>query len=198
MIVRYLLVLLSLAALFSCKKDTQNHGDTYIISARKVIALTDNTWSQVEKQLRKKRGYKSTKVPDNLSNFIKAVVNLKAIDDSNRNVAGDILINVLPNDVISFIDFYTDTIPQAVAYAMMLNYNNETLQTLPSISSSIGEIQENNLGRNTIVDSVLSRLISGQTVDVLAMTYYSGQKTFIIAAFRQSNGGYIFSYRALQ
>jgi len=198
MMYKYLLLFLSVAALFSCTKNADSDNGRYIVSARKMIGLTGINWSQAELLLRNKRGYRYTKSPDNLSNVIIAAVDVMAIDDSNRSVTGTILINVGPTNVINFISFATDTIPQAAAYAMMLNYNNESLQTLTGISSSIGEIVENGNGSNPPVSTVLSKLDSGQTVDQLAITYYLGLRTFTMVAFRQNDGRYVFGYRGMQ
>jgi hypothetical protein len=197
-ICRYSLILVSFAAVFSCGKDAADKGDTYIVSASKMIEIRANNWSYAESRLQNKKDYQYTPSSPNLSNVIKAEVHLPAIDDSNRTVNGTILLNVAPDNMISYAAFHTDPVAQTVAYAMMLNYNHESLQALTGITSSIGEVVENNIGGNPAVSVVLSKLNSGQTADQLGITYNAGQGNFTMVIFRQSDGRYIFSYRGIR
>ena len=126
---------------------------------------------------------------------MKPEVHLLDIDDSNKAVSGTILLNVAPDNRISYAAFDTAPLTKTVAYAMMLNYNNESLQTLTGISSSIGEVVENRSGGNTTVGVVLSKLNSGQEADQLGITYNSARGRFTTVVFRQNDGRYILSYR---
>lgn len=195
MVYKYFLILLFAAVVFSCSKDAASKNDTYVVSARKMIGLTGNGWDNAESQLNDKRGYRYTKSPDNLSAFIKAEVHLPAVDDSNRAVKGTILLNIAPDNKVSYAAFDTEPLAKTVAYAMMLNYNNESLQTLTSVSSSIGEVVENGSGGNTTVGVVLSKVNNGQDADQLGVTYKSAQGSFTAVVFRQNDGRYILSYR---
>jgi len=194
MIWKFFLIFLAAAVVTSCSKDGRN-GNTYLVSASKMIGLTGNNWNKAELQLRHSKDYEYTKSPDNISTIIKAEVSLSAVDDSNRNAKGSILLNIAPDNIVSYAAFDTDPISQAAAYAMMLDYDHETLQSVTGISSSLGEITENNMGGNTAVSVVLSKLNSGQTADKLAISYTSVPGSFTMVIFRQSDGRYIFSYR---
>jgi hypothetical protein len=187
----FFLVLVAL----SCQKHGDKEGDTYLISARKMIAITSNDWSASEPQLRSKTGYQYTNAADNLSNMIKAEVHLPAVDDSNRTARGSILLNIAPDNRISYAAFDTEPLVKTAAYAMLLNYNNETLQTLSGISSSIRGYVENESGGNTTVNAVLSKVSNGQEADQLAVTYNSSQGKYTMVVFRQNDGRYLFSYR---
>ena len=110
-------------------------------------------------------------------------------------VNGAILLNVTLDNKISFVAFNTDTLTQTIAYAMMLNYNNVSLQKLTGISFSIGQVVENGIGGNTTANVVLSKLNNGQEADQLGITYTSDQGEFTMVIFRQRDGRYIFSYR---
>lgn len=193
MIRKYFLLFLSVIAVASCRKD--GSGNTYVVSASKMIALTRDNWNNAESQLRHKKGYQYTKSPENISTVIKAEVSLPAVDNSNRNVKGSILLNIAPDNIVNYAAFNTDPVSRPAAYALMLNYDQETLQTVTGISSSLGEITENNMGGNTASSVILSKLNSGQTADKLAITYTSTQGSFTMAIFRQNDGRYIFSYR---
>jgi hypothetical protein len=186
-----LLVLVAVVAL-SCKKDA---GDTYVVSARKMIAITSNGWSASEPQLSGKRGYQYTKAADNLSTVIKAEVSLPAVDDSNRTAKGSILLNIAADNGIFYAAFDAEPLVKTAAYAMLLNYNSETLQTLQGITSSIGGYVENGNGGNTTVAAVLSKVSNGLAADQLAVTYNSGQGNYTMVVFRQNDGRYLFSYR---
>src|SRR5688572_27857592 len=118
--IRYFLILLAIVAVFSCRKD--GAGDTYIVSANNMIGLTGSNWSSAESRLSNKRDYKYSAAPANLSAVYKASVHLLAVDDSNRAVKGNILLNIVPDNFISYAAFSTDPVTQTVAYAMMLNY----------------------------------------------------------------------------
>jgi hypothetical protein len=192
---KYLFFVLATAALFSCSKDGESIYGLYIVSASKMISLKTNSWETVEPQLKNKSGYQYNKAADNLSNVLKATVTLPAIDDSSRDVKGKILLNIAPDNRIFHASFDTEPISKTLAYAMMLNYNNETLKTLTAITSSIGQIQENQNGRNDRVDVVISKLNSGQDADILGITYKTGQAEHTMVVFRQNDGRYIFSYR---
>jgi hypothetical protein len=178
----------------SCSKDGKE-GNTYIVSARKMIAITSNGWSASEPQLSDKKGYQYTKAADNLSTVIKAEVTLPSVDDSNRNVKGSILLNIAPDNRIFYAAFDTEPLVKTAAYAMLMNYNNETLQTVSGISSSIGGYVENGSGGNTTVTAVLSKVSNGLEADQLAVTYNSSQGNYTMVVFRQTDGRYIFSYR---
>ena len=100
-----------------------------------------------------------------------------------------------PDNHVFHASFDAEPLEKTAAYAMMLNYNNETLKTLTSISSSIGGYVENGIGGNTTVSAILSKISNGQDADQLAVTYYSSQGNYTMVVFRQSDGKYIFSYR---
>jgi len=188
---RYLLGLLALVAVLSCSKEK---NDSYYVNASKMIGLTGNNWNNMESQLRDKNGYKYTTATPNSG--IKAVVDLKAVDDSNRAVNGAILLNIANDNRVQFAMFNTDPITQSVAYAMMLNYNNASLQSISGITSSVGEVQENGMGSNPAVSVVLSKLTSGQIAETLGITYDCAQGHFTIVVFKQSDGHFIFSCRS--
>lgn len=128
MINKISLFVLVIVAALSCDKDGAD-GD-YIVSAKKMISITSTDWSSSEPQLRNITGYKYTKSPDNLSAIIKAEVALPAVDDSNRSVKGSVLLNIAPDNHVFFAGFNTDPVAKSVAYAMLLQYNNETLRTV--------------------------------------------------------------------
>jgi hypothetical protein len=109
---------------------------------------------------------------------------------------GTILLNVAPDDRISYAAFETEPVTKTVAYAMMLNYNNESLKTLTGISSSIGQVVENGMGGNPAVSVVLSKLQSGQEASQLGITYRTAGGSFTMLVYRQNDGRYIFSYRS--
>lgn len=184
-----------MATMLSCSKDGEDKNGIYLVSASKMIGIKRNSWSNVEPQLKNKTGYQYSKSPDNLSTVIKAAVHLPAIDDSNRAVNGTVLLNIAPDDWIFHASFDTEPLPKTEAYAMMLNYNAETLKTLTNITFSIGYIQENGWGSNDKVDVVLSKLNSGQEADHLGITYRTEQAEFTMVVFRQTDGLYTFSYR---
>lgn len=192
---KYLFIVLATAAIFSCSKDGESKRGLYIVSASKMIGIKSNSWSYVEPLLKNKTGYRYSKSPDNLNAVIKAEVHLPAIDDSNRTANGSILLNIAPDDRIFHASFTTVPLSKTAAYAMMLNYNKESLKTLTGISFSIGEIVENGWGGNDRVEVILSKLASGQEADQLAITYRSGQAEYTMVIFRQNDGRYIFSYR---
>src|SRR6186997_3585021 len=91
MIRNYFLGFLTIVTLLSCNKEEQE-GGTYIVNANKMIGLTRNNWNNVEPQLNNKTGYQYT--PSPASTGIKAEVHLPALDDSNRVVNGNILLNI--------------------------------------------------------------------------------------------------------
>lgn len=177
----------------ACSKDAVHN--TFMVSAKKMISITSTDWSLTERELRGKTGYRYTKSPDNLSSIIKAEVGLPSIDDSNRAVKGSILLNIAPDNHVFYAAFDTDPLVKTVAYAMLLNYNNETLQGLTGISSSIGEFSQNGSGGNTTATAVLSKIIGSEEADQLGVTYNSAQGKFAMIVFRQNDGRYIFSYR---
>jgi len=188
-------VLVATAVLFSCSKEGESKYGLYIVSASKMISLKNTSWERVEPELKNKTGYQYSKGADNVSSVLKAVVDLPAIDDSNRAVKGKILLNVAPDNRIFHASFDTGPMSKTLAYAMMLNYNQETLKTLTGITSSIGQIQENRSGRNDRVDSVISKIASGQDADILGITYKTAQAEHTMVVFRQDDGRYVFSYR---
>ena len=177
----------------ACSKDAVHN--TFMVSAKKMISITSTDWSLTERELRGKTGYRYTKSPENLSSIIKAEVGLPSIDDSNRAVKGSILLNIAPDNHVFYAAFDTDPLVKTVAYAMLLNYNNETLQGLTGISSSIGEFSQNGSGGNTTATAVLSKIIGSEEADQLGVTYNSAQGKFAMIVFRQNDGRYIFSYR---
>jgi hypothetical protein len=191
MISRYFLSFIAFVAVLSCNKEKQN--GTYIVNAGKMIDMTGNNWSNVEAQMHLKTGYEYTASPP--STGIKAEVHFPALDDSNRTVSGAILLNIANDNRVQFAMFTTDPMPQPAAYAMMLNYNNGSLQSMTGITSSIGEIIENGAGGNPPVSTVLSKLINGQIADQLAIIYNCAQGRFTMVIFKQSDGRFIFSYR---
>ena len=191
---RYVYILLFVTTLFSCSKDGDSSGK-YIVSASKMIGLTGTNWSSAESQLSSKTGYRYSPAAANLANVLKATVDLPAVDDSNRTVKGAILLNISPDNLITFASFNTEPLEQSVAYAMMLNYNNESLRKLTGISFSIGEVIENGRGGNTTVDAVLAKVRAGQPADQLGVSYTTPQGRFGIILFRQTDGRYIFSNR---
>ncbi len=191
MIRKYFLSFIAFVALFSCSKD--KHDDTYIVNAPKMIGLAGNNWSNVESQLRTKRGYAYSLAP--ASSGIKAEVHLPALDDSNRNVYGTLLLNIARDDRVQFAMFTTDPVSQLSAYAMMLNYHSRTLQSITGITSSIGGLVESGAGSNPPVSTVLTKLTSGQIADQLSIGYDSPQGSFSMVVFKQNDGRFIFSYR---
>lgn len=191
----YLCILLASVAIGSCSKDGDSKYDLYIVSASKMIGIKSSNWDNVEPQLRNKPGYQYSKAADNLSNILQGVADLPALDDSNRAVTGKILLNIAPDNRIFHASFTTEPLSKEVAYALLLNYNKGTLNTLTTISSSFGSIVENGSGGNDRVEVVLSKLRSGQEADQLGITYRSPQGEHTMVVFRQNDGRYIFSYR---
>lgn len=191
----FLIIVLATALISSCGKDGQGRGDIYLVSAGKMIGIKSNSWSSVAPQLKNKKGYRYTKSPDNLSQVIKAEVHLPARDQSNRTVNGTILLNIAPDNSIFHASFNTDPLPKAVAYAMMLGYNEESLKTLSGITFSIGSFVQNGRGGNDRADVILSKVNSGQEAEQLGITYRSGQGEYTMVVFRQNDGRYVFSYR---
>jgi hypothetical protein len=110
-------------------------------------------------------------------------------------VKGRVLLNIGLDNRIFHASFNADSLPKAEAYAMMFNYNSESLKTLTRITDSIGGIQENNIGWNDKVSVVLAKLDSGIEADQLAITYRTNQSEFTMVVFRQNYGRYVFSYR---
>jgi hypothetical protein len=193
MLRNFLLLSLATVTLLSCSKDSDD--DTYLVSAPKIIAITSNDWSVSEPGLKNKKDYKYTISPENQAAFIKAEVHLPAIDDSNRAVNGSVLLNIAPDNHVFYAAFNTEPLAKTAAYAMMLNYNNQTLQTLTGISSSIGGYVENGNGGNTTVAEILTKVSNGQEADQLAVTYNSSRGSYTAVVFRENDGRYIFSYR---
>jgi hypothetical protein len=191
MINRYLLSFIAFFAVLSCTKEKQR--GTYIVNAARMIALTGNNWNNVESQLSLHTGYRYSIAPANSG--IKAIVDLPALDDSTRTVSGKLLLNIATDNRVQFASFSTDPIAQPVAYEMMLSYNNASLQSISGITSSMGELVENGAGGNPPVATVLSKLISGQIVEKLAISYQCTQGRFTMVIFRQNDGRFIFSYR---
>ena len=185
------------AAVFSCNRNAVTKTDKYIVSASKMIGLTGDNWNNAELKLKDKVGYQYAGSPANMTNLVKAEVRLPAIDDSTRIENGAIYLNVAPDNVIHYAAYETEPIAKLVAYAMMVNYNNESLKTLTGITSSGGSYEDNNIGGNTTVDDILSRLKSGQAATQLAISYrISGRGTiFTMVVFKQNDGRYQFSYR---
>ena len=122
-------------------------------------------------------------------------MHLLALDDSNRVVNGNILMNIALDNRVQFTKFDTDPIDKSAAYAMMLNYYNNTLQSITGITYSNGEVIENGQGGNVPVSVVLSKLTSGQLADQLAITYNCTQGQFTMVVFKQTDGRFVFSYR---
>src|SRR5262245_53923913 len=132
MISRPFLSFIAFIAVLSCNKGKQN--DTYVVNAGKMIGLTGNNWSNVESELHGKTGYEYSLAP--ASSGIKAEAHLLGVDDSNRTVNGTILLNIATDNRVQFAMFTTDPVSQPAAYAMMLNYNNGSLQSMTGITSS--------------------------------------------------------------
>jgi hypothetical protein len=190
---KYSLIVLVAAVVVSCTKDGANNSNTFLVSASKMIAIKGHAWDEVEPQLKKKKGYRYIKAPDSRSNDYKAVVDLPAIDDSNRSVKGRVLLNIGLDNRIFHASLNADSLPKAEAYAMMFNYNSESLKTLSRITDSIGGIQENNIGWNDKVSVVLAKLDNRIEADQLAITYRTNQSEFTMVVFRQNDGRYVFS-----
>lgn len=190
---RYFLFVLVTAGVLSCSKDRERN--TFLVSARKMISITTSDWNNTEPQLNGKTGYRYTKSPENLSTVIKAEVTLPAIDDSNRTAKGSVLLNIAPDNRVFHASFDTEPFAKVAAYAMLLNYNRESLETVSGVSGSIGEVIENGRGGNTTVDAVLSKVSSGQEADQLGVTYHTAQGKFTMVVFKQPDGRYVFSYR---
>lgn len=188
---KYIFSFIVIVTIFSCKKE--GNSETYIVNAIKMIEVTGNTWSNVESQFMNNTGYRYSTYSS--TSGIYAEVHLPAIDDSNSIVHGSILLNIGTNNRVVFDMFNTDTIAQSVAYAMMLNYHNATVQSITGITFSVGELVENGMGSNLPVNMVLSKLISGQIADQLAITYYCIEGRFTMVLFKQQDGRFIFSYR---
>lgn len=193
MIRTHLLSFLTVVTLFSCKSEKPADGDTYIVNAGKMIGITRNNYTNVEPQLINKTGYRYTTSPAGIP--IKAEVHLPALDDSNRVVPGDILLNIALDNKVQIAMFTTDAIAKQAAYAMMLNYHRATLQLISGITSSTGEVIENGVGGNVQVSVVLSKLTTGQLADQLAISYDCAQGSFTMVIFKQPDGRFIFSYR---
>lgn len=189
----HLLALLTLLLLFSCKSEKPAENDTYIVNAGKMIGINRNNYTNVEPQLINKAGYRYTTAAAGIP--IKAEVHLPALDDSNRVVPGNILLNIALDNRVQFAMFTTDAITQQAAYAMMLNYHRATLQLISGITFSIGEVIESGVGGNVQVSVVLSKLTTGQLADQLAITYNCAGGEFSMAIFKQPDGRFIFSYR---
>lgn len=194
---KYYLMLIVAVAVISCNKDGASKTDKYIVSASKMIGLTGDNWNNAEPKLMDKVGYQYAGSPVNVSNLVKAEVRLPAIDDSTKIENGAIYLNVAPDNVIHYAAYDTEPIAQTIAYAMMLNYNNESLKALTGITSSRGSFVDNNIGGSATVDGILSKLKNGQAADQLAISYQiSGRGTiFTIVVFKQNDGRYQFSYR---
>jgi hypothetical protein len=189
---KYLLLLLTLSTVYSCGKESAK-SDTYIVSANKIITLTKSNWNNLEGELSNKKDYQYKTVPSDP--VFKAVVYLPAIDDSNRTVKGNVLLNISHDNTVINARFDSDTLSQTLAFAMMLNYHRLTLQRITGIRFSIGQLLENGAGSNPSVNVILSKLSSGQSSDQLGISYECDQGRFAMIVFRQNNGSYIFSYR---
>jgi hypothetical protein len=190
-------LILSLAIIiFSCTKNEGSESNTYLVSADKMITIATTNWPVTEPQLKSKRGYQNTRITDSRAAYLKVIVQLPAVDDSNRAVKGRILLNITPDDRISHAAFDTEPLARTVAYAMMLNYHNETLNTLTGITGLTGQVVDAGRGSNPTADVVISKLTSGQEADQLAISYRLARGVSTIACLRQTDGRYLVSYRA--
>lgn len=200
MMYRYFLTLLAVIAISSCGKKSDSDGSygNYYVSAKAIIDITNNGWGYAEPRLKNKIGYDYLKSPENLGSLIKAEVHLPAIDDSNRVVKGEVLLNIAPDNRIFHASFDSEPVSKSEAYAMLLNYNNKSLQILTGITYSTGGYIQNGGGGNTTVADVLSKVTNNQEADQLSVTYHSAQGRYTAVVFSKNNGRYTFSFRGNQ
>ena len=104
-----------------------------------------------------------------------------------RRIRRTVAVDVQPFD--------TEAVPKETAYAMMLQYNKEALQTLTPLTYTIGGFVQNNMGGNTNVDVIVSKLTNLEEANQLSITYKAGRRKMTIVVFRQNDGLYIFSCR---
>ncbi len=152
--------------------------------------------NDAEPQLSDKIGYRYEAATLAASSNVKGEANLPAVDDSSKIDNGAIYLNIIPENIVKYAAYTTGPISQAAAYAMMLNYNGESLKTLMGIMSTSGSITENNIAANAKIDVIVARLKSGQAADRINIFYKMGGRgiTYIIDVSKQSDGRYIFSY----
>ena len=190
---RFCFILFAATLLFSCRKGATVNRQLCTVSANKMIDLGSKDWTYGEAELSNMFGYQYKAASPSIP--IKATVKLIAVDDSNRTVTGSILLNVALDNTVSHAAFDTEAVPKETAYAMMLQYNKEALQTLTPLTSSIGGFVQNNMGGNTNVDVIVSKLTNLEEANQLSITYNSGRRKMTIVVFRQNDGLYIFSCR---
>lgn len=188
---KYLLFLSLSGFLFSCGKDTAT--PIYIVSAAKMISMTGNDWSNVEPDVSNKKDYLFTKFPQP-SGDISSVVTMPAIDDSNRTVQGTFILNITVSNKIRYAGFSVSSLTQAEAYALMLNYNYETVQNVPDISFSIGDMADSAFMGNTPVTVIIEKLQTGADADKLAISYDTSIGSFIMVVSKLSDGTYAFGF----
>lgn len=194
---KYFYVLFVVSTVFSCKKEEVSQKEQYIVSASKMIGLTGIDWNNAEPELKSKWGYKYVAAQPNATNLVKAEIRLPTIDDSSKIEQGNLYFNVTPDNVISFARYYTDPIPQAAAYGMMLNYHGVSLKILTGITHTTASYEENNTGANSTVAGILEKLRDGQTKDRLAISYKTLPRgsTFSMLLFKQNDGNFVFEFR---
>lgn len=196
LIAKYAFLLISAVSVLGCKKDSATNKEKYIVSASKMIGLTGKNWDDAAPDLNQKFGYQYVAASPGASNLVKAEVNLPAIDDSSKIEEGNLYINVTPDNLATFTAYRTKPIPQSAAYAMMLNYNNESLRILTGITYSWASYTEDNTGWNAPVDTVLSKLRSSKTEDRFSIGYKTLPRgtSFSLLLDKQADGQYIFSF----
>lgn len=189
--IKYLLLLSLFGLIISCGKDTTS--PFYIVSAAKMIAMTGNDWNTVEPELSNKKDYSFTKFPQP-SGDISSVVTMPAIDDSNRTIQGTFILNITVSNKIRYAGFSVSSLTQADAYALMLNYNNETVQNVPDISYSMGDMADSVFMGNTPVTVIVEKLQTGADAEKLAITYNTSIGSFMMVVSKLSDGTYAFGF----
>jgi hypothetical protein len=195
MIGKFFLVFLVVTTAFSCKKDSASKDDMYIASASKIIDLGGSNWNNTEPQLKRKIGYRYEAAPPNVSAFHKAEVHLSAIDDSSRT-EGEVYLHIANSNIIDRALYAPPPLSQSAAYAMMLNYNNESLKIPGGVTPLQGQYIENGTGGLTSVNAILTKIKNGQAADNLLVTYaINGRGTTIqIGVHRINDGRYEFGF----
>jgi hypothetical protein len=191
MIPKLLISVFLVLGLLSCSRDKNEEG-TYFVNASKLIEISGSNWANTEPKIKNKSGYNYSTSP--ASTGIKAVINLPAVDDSNRVVNGKLLLNLSNDNKVQATVFDTDPISQSAAFAMMLNYNHQTLKILTDTISSVGTLVDNGAGSNVPVSTALSNLTSGRTIDQIGIIYTTMHGRFTMAIFKQPDGRYLFRY----
>lgn len=188
--------------LFSCSKDAgSKNADTYIVSAESIINMTGKDWKEIEPQLKDKRGYWYTEFSRDQNLPVKAAISLPAIDDSNRTVKCNVLINVNEkNKVISSSMGAPDTtlkLNKNEAYAMMLNYNNQATKLLTQVVYTYAYYETSDgIGVKTTIDDILQKLSIGFEANALSIRYDTEtQGSFSSSVFKDAiSGDYSFGF----